>query len=91
MLVRMGTRRYFKILFEFFSISCNSKHLYQFVCMTKWQLQSIEPMQFILSIFLLETSSTTTESSIETTTVLVSILPDETVITTQKPEGIHST
>ena len=41
--------------------------------------------------FLLETSSTTTESSIETTTVLVSILPDETVITTQKPEGIHST
>ena len=58
--------------------------------MTKCQLQSIEPMQFILSIFLLETSSTTTESSIETTTVLVSILPDETVITTQKPEGIHS-
>ena len=42
----------------------------------------------IIIICLLETSSTsTTESSVETTTVLVSIITDEGVTTTQKPIG----
>jgi hypothetical protein len=40
-------------------------------------------------LYFSEAASETTESSVEATTVLVSIVPEETLTTTQEPEGSY--